>query len=126
MEDLILTKEQLQAYKIIELSIHIQRSIEIFDEINAIDHPMKNKSLTSQLKAIYPALDKQTKLYNELFHVSQDGTSHFYDVIKKNTEYIMEYNLLDKSKICQYLLAHEIDEKSVEGIINKVIKTKYK
>lgn len=124
MENIKLSKEQYQAYNIIELSILFQRSIEILDELNAIDHPIKNKALASQLKAIYPSLDKQTKLYNEMYNVEQEGVSHFYDITKKNSEYIMNFNLLDKALICSFLVAHEIDSKSVEGIINKVIKKK--
>lgn len=126
MEDIKLTNEQYQAYNVIELSILFQRSIEILDELNRINHPIKNKSLASQLKAIYPSLDKQTKLYNEMYNVEQEGVSHFYDITKRNCEYIMNYNLLDKALICSFLVAHEIDSKSVEGIINKVIKTKVK
>jgi len=124
MENIKLSKEQYQAYNVIELSILFQRSIEILDELNAINHPIKNKALASQLKAIYPSLDKQTKLYNEMYNVEQEGVSHFYDITKKNAEYIMNYNLLDKALICSFLVAHEIDSKSVEGIINKVIKKK--
>lgn len=124
MEDITLTKEQYQAYNIIELSIHFQRSTEILDELNNIDHKIKNKPLASQLKAVYPSLDKQTKLYNEMYEVETEGVNHFYDITKRNTEYIMGYNLLDKALICSFLVAHEIDAKSVEGIINKVIKSK--
>jgi hypothetical protein len=124
MTDLKLTPEQYQAYNIIELSILFQRSIEILDDLNAINHKIKNKALASQLKAIYPSLDKQTKLYNEMYNIENEGVSHFYDITKKNAEYIMNFNLLDKALICSFLVAHEIDTKSVEGIINKVIKSK--
>lgn len=126
MENLTLTKEQFQAYKLIELSVYIQSSIEILDELNETNHPLKNKKLASQLKAIYPALDKQTKTYNELFEVNQEGISHFYDVTKRNTEYIMSNNILDKSRICSFLIASEINPTAVEGIINKIIKSKSK
>jgi len=124
MENIKLTKEQFQAYNVIELSILFQRSIEILDELNAIDHPIKNKALASQLKAIYPSLDKQTKLYNEMYNVETEGINHFYDITKRNCEYIMNFNLLDKALICSFLVAHEIDSKAVEGIINKTIKRK--
>jgi len=124
MNNLKLTKEQYQAYNIIELSVLLQRSIDILDELNAIDHKIKNKPLAAQLKAIYPSLDKQTKLYNSMFEVEQEGVSHFYDITKRNSEYIMSNNLLDKALICSFLVAHEIDSKAVEGIINKVIKSK--
>lgn len=124
MDNIKLTKEQYQAYNVIELSILFQRSIEILDELNNIDHKIKNKPLASQLKAIYPSLDKQTKLYNSMFEVEQEGVSHFYDITKRNAEYIMSFNLLDKALICSFLVAHEIDSKAVEGIINKIIKSK--
>lgn len=122
MENLKLTKEQCQAYKLIELSIHFQRSIEIIDELEEIKHQIKNKKLASQLKAIYPSLDKQCHVYNEMFKAEEEAVSHFYDITKRNAEYMMNYNLLDKALICSFLVAHEIDSKAVEGIINKTIK----
>ena len=122
MENLKLTKEQCQAYKLIELSINFQRSIEIIDELEGIKHQIKNKTLASQLKAIYPSLDKQCHIYNEMFKAEEEAVSHFYDITKRNAEYMMNYNLLDKALICSFLVAHEIDSKAVEGIINKTIK----
>lgn len=124
MVNLKLSEKQFQAYNLIELSILFQRAIEILDDLNAIDHKLKNKALASQLKALYPSLDKQTKQYNEMYNAEQEGVSHFYDITKKNAEYIMNYNLLDKALICSFLIAHEINTKAVEGIINKVIKEK--
>jgi len=122
MEELTLTKEQYIGYNVVELSVLFQRSIEILDELKQIDHKFKNKALQSQLTAIYPSLDKQTKLYNEFYNVSTEGITSFYDVTKKNAEYIMNYNILDKALICNFLMAHEKDPKSVEGIITKILK----
>jgi len=112
----------MHAYKVIEFSIHVQRSIEILDEINDLNHPMKNKKLASQLKGIYPSLDKQTKLYNELFDASQEGAAYFYDTTKQNTQFIMSKDILDQALFCQFKMAHSKDTKSVEGIIHKVLK----
>jgi hypothetical protein len=122
MEDLRLTKEQKIGYNLIELRILFQRSIEILDELKSMDHRSKNNSLNSQLKALIPSLEKETKKYNEIYEVESEGTSHFYNVTVTNSQYIMSYSLLEKALICSFLIAHEIDSKSVEGIINKVIK----
>jgi hypothetical protein len=122
MEDLKLSEEQLFAYSLIELRILFQRAIEIMDVVNRMDHKSKNKALNSQLKAIYPALDKETKKFNEIYEVDGEGVSHFYDIVVKNSQYIMGYGLLDKALICSFLVSHEMDPKAVEGIINKTIK----
>jgi hypothetical protein len=122
MESLHLTNEQMQAYSLIELSIHLQRSIEILDDINQTNHPLKNKKLSSQLKGLYPSLDKQTKLYNHLFTVSSEGISHFYDTVKQNSQFIMSNSILDQALFSQFKIAHLEDSKSVEGIIHKVLK----
>ena len=57
-----------------------------------------------------------------MFKAEEEAVSHFYDITKRNAEYMMNYNLLDKALICSFLVANEIDSKAVEGIINKTIK----
>mgnify|MGYP001618654758 CR=1 FL=1 len=117
------TKEQEQAYKIIELSVHLQRSIEILDDLNLLDHPLKNKKLASNLKAVYPSIDKQTKLYNEFYNANPLITQHFYEVVRENSRFIMSNNIIDQSKISNYLMAHEINSSSLEGIVTKILKS---
>lgn len=119
-----LDTELQQKYSIIELGIHIQRAVEILDDLNITNHPLKNKKLNQQLKGVYGVLDKETKLYNELHAISSDDTYHFYDVIKENSRIIMKNHLVDKSLVCSFLVAHEHNPKAVEGIINKTLKSK--
>lgn len=69
-------------------------------------------------------LEKETKNYSEIYGVSPDGTNQFYDTIVQNAKFIRGHHLLDQSLICSFLVAHEKDPKAVEGIINKVLKTK--
>ena len=111
-----------QKYDIIELGIHIQRSVEIMDNLNLKNHPLKNKKLNQQLKGVYGVLDKETKLYNELHAVSADDLYHFYDVIKENSKIIMKNHLVDKSLVCSFLVAHEANPKAAEGVINKILR----
>ena len=122
MENLKITKEQHQAYKLIDLCINFQWSIKIIDELEGIKQQSRNKKLVSQVKTIYRSLDKQSQINNEMFKAEEEAVSHFYDITKRNAEYMMNYNLLDKALICSFLVAHEIDSKAVEGIINKIIK----
>lgn len=122
MTDLKLTEQQKSAYDQIELRIIFQRAIDILD---FSIHKSKNKSLHSQLKALMPALEKETKKYNDIYEVESEGVSHFYDITVQNSQYIMGYGLLDKALICSFLVAHELDPKAVEGIVNKTIKRKY-
>ena len=117
-----LPAELQQKYSIIELGIHIQRAVEILDDLNITDHPLKNKKLNQQLKGVYGVLDKETKLYNELHTVSADDTYHFYDVIKENSKIIMKNHLVDKSLVCSFLVAHDANPKAAEGIINKILR----
>lgn len=119
---MILPPELAQKYSIIELGIHIQRAVEILDDLNITDHPLKNKKLNQQLKGVYGVLDKETKLYNELHTVSADDTYHFYDVIKENSKIIMKNHLVDKSLVCSFLVAHEANPKAAEGVINKILR----
>jgi hypothetical protein len=118
-------KEQLIANKTISLYVKVQLMIEDLDDLNNLDAKFGNKKLASQLKAIYPALDKETKKYNEFYQVAEDGTNHFYDVIKQNVHYMMDFNLLDQSFICKALQAKELNLSAIEGIINKILKTNY-
>lgn len=122
MNDLILTKEQFIANRVIQLRICIQIAIETLDELNAKDIRFGDKKLNQMLKAIYPSLDKETKKYNELFEVSEESVGHFYNVTQQNLFYIMSNELLDRSKICSYLLAYEKNKKAIEGIIEKILK----
>lgn len=120
MTDLRLTAEQQQAYQAIELRILFQRAIEILDDLKKTK--FKNKSLQSQLTAIYPSLDKQTKIYDELYKASSAGVTDFYNTVVTNNLYIMNYNIIDQALISFFLTCHEKSPKAVEGILNKVIK----
>ena len=122
MTDLVFTdKQQLIANKVISVAVKVQLMIEELDELNQLDVRFGNKKLAAQLKAIYPALDKETKKYNEFYQVAEGGTNHFYDVIQQNVHYMMDFNLLDQSFICRALQAKEKNLKAVEGILNKVL-----
>lgn len=117
-----LSKEHITGYNLIELRINLQRAIEILDDLDLQKNPLGNKPLNTHLKGLIEPLDKQTKRYNDMFDVSQEGTMTFYSTVKDNERFIMQHHLLDKALICGFLHAHELNPKACEGIINKIIK----
>lgn len=120
-----LTEDQYIGYCEIELRIIMQRAIEILDEFKRLKYKSKNQTLQAGLKAIYPSLDKETKKYNDIFDKSEEGTSHFYNVVTANASLVMSDHLLNKAIINAALAAHELNPKAVEGIINKIILEKF-
>lgn len=120
-----LTKEQLINYNEIELRVILQQAIEILDFFKANDVKFKNQSLNTQLKALYPALDKDTKKYDEMFNATEWGTTVFYDVVKASSSLVMTLPMPKKMIINQFVAAYNTNEKAVQGIINKVLKDKF-
>ena len=121
-----LTPQQEVNFKKIELRILIQRAAEVIDDLNDIERKNglkeKNKSLHSQLKAIYPTLDKETKKYDEIYKASEEGTTVFYEIVKRNIQLVMHRNLLDKNFILCCFEAKEKNEKALMGVIQKILK----
>lgn len=121
-----LTPQQQINFKKIELRILIQQATEVIDEINSIERKNglkeKNKSLQSQLKAIYPTLDKETKKYDEIYNASEEGTTVFYEIVKRNIQLVMNRNLIDKNFILCCFEAKQKNEKALMGVIQKIIK----
>lgn len=125
-----LTKEQELGYLQIELRVIVQRAIEIIDELKYLQEYLKthsddiktNKKLQAQLRAVYGPLDKETRKYNDIFEASEEGTTAFYNITQANALLVMRNHLLDKSFLCQALMAHEQNPKAIEGIIDKILK----
>ena len=121
-----ITPQQELNFKKIELRILFQHAIEVIDDINNIELKNgikeKNKSIQSQLKAIYPALDKETKKWNEIYEASEEGTSVFYEIVKRNVQLVMHKNLLDKNFILCCFEAKQKNEKALMGVIQKILK----
>jgi hypothetical protein len=125
-----LTKEQELGYLQIELRVIIQRAVEIIDEVKYLSEYLKihsedlktNKKLQAQLRAVYGPLDKETRKYNDIFEASEEGTTAFYNITQANALLVMRNHLLDKSFLCQALMAHEQNPKAIEGIIDKILK----
>lgn len=121
-----LTPQQELNFKKIELRILIQRTTKVIDEINDTERKNglkeKNKSLQSQLKAIYPTLDKETKKYDEIYKASEEGVTVFYEIVKRNVQLIMNRNLIDKNFILCCLEAKQKNEKALMGVIQKILK----
>lgn len=116
-----LTQQQQQGYNLIELRIINQRYIELLDDLDVANSPFKNKKLNQQLKGVYPVIDKETKKYNAMYDVSPEGTTQFYDTTCENAKFIMQDNLLNKTLICGFLMAHEKNSELIETIINQIL-----
>lgn len=119
-----LSKQQERNFNQIELRIVNQRYIEILDDLLTYNLPTNNKKLRAGLKATYAMLEKETKSYNELFEVTPEGASAFFDICEANTKLIMSFNLLDKNLINKCLVANQINPKALEGILDKILKEK--
>jgi len=121
-----ITPQQEVNFKKIELRILIQRAAEVIDDLNDIERKQgikeKNKSLKAQLKALYPTLDKETKKYDEIYKASEEGTTVFYEIVKRNIQLVMHRNLLDKNFILCCFEAKEKNEKALMGVIQKILK----
>jgi len=121
-----ITPHQEVNFKKIELRILIQRAAEVIDDLNDIERKQgikeRNKSLKAQLKAIYPALDKETKKYDEIYKASEEGVATFYEIVKRNIQLVMHRNLLDKNFILCCFEAKEKNEKALMGVIQKILK----
>ena len=122
MEDLILDKEQYIANKAIQLRVLFQLAIETLDYLNNVDARYGNKKLGAMLKSIYPALDKETKKYDEIYKASEEGTTVFYEIVKRNVQLIMNRNLIDKNFILCCLEEKQKNEKALMGVIQKILK----
>jgi len=121
-----ITPQQEVNFKKIELRILIQRVAEVIDDLNDIERKQgikeKNKSLKTQLKALYPTLDKETKKYDEIYKASEEGTTVFYEIVKRNIQLVMHRNLLDKNFILCCFEAKGKNEKALMGVIQKILK----
>jgi hypothetical protein len=121
-----ITPQQEVNFKKIELRILIQRAAEVIDDLNDIERKQgikeKNKSLKAQLKALYPTLDKEAKKYDEIYKASEEGTTVFYEIVKRNIQLVMHRNLLDKNFILCCFEAKEKNEKALMGVIQKILK----
>jgi hypothetical protein len=121
-----LTPQQQINFKKIELRILIQQAIESIDWINDVEKKNgikeKNLSLKSQLKAIYPTLDKECKKYNDMYSATEEGTTVFYEIISRNVQLVMHHNLIDKNFILCAFEAKQKNDKALMGVINKILK----
>lgn len=119
-----LTPDQERNFNLIELRVTFQRSIELLDDLLTYNVPTNNKKLRAGLKATYAMLEKETKRYNELFEVTPEGATAFFDICEANAKLIMSYNLLDKNLVNKAIASHRFNPKAVEGILDKVLKEK--
>lgn len=121
-----LTKEQEIGFNQIELRVTLQRAIELIDHLNLNSKEIKNKKLQSNLKSVYTILDKETKKYNDLFEVTQEGTTVFYNIVVDNNLLVMKHNLMNKNLINKAVLANEINPNAMEKALYNIISKQQK
>lgn len=119
-----LTPEQVRNFNLIELRVLNERYLEVLDDLICYNVPTNNKKLRAGLKATYDMLKKETIKYNELFEATPEGTTAFYNICKTNAELIMSGVILDKNFIHKAIAAHRLNQKAVDGIIDKILKEK--
>jgi hypothetical protein len=119
-----LTPEQIRNFNLIELRVLNERYLEVLDDLICYNVPTNNKKLRAGLKATYDMLKKETIKYNELFEATPEGTTAFYNICKTNAELIMSNVILDQNFIQKAIAARRFNRKSVEGIIDKILKEK--
>lgn len=114
-----LNPEQEKVFQMIYLRVLFQISIEIMDNLKgtrAYDGKMRVK-----MNDCYQMLDKYTKNYDELYQASAEGTTAYYLSVVSNVKRLVTLNLPEQTILDSLLSAWEKDEKSMNGIMKKVL-----
>lgn len=119
-----LTPQQEAAFRQIEARVLCQLLIECLDELKTTS--AYRQDLKRKVKPLYELLDKNTKQFDELFNATSEGTTSFYEVMKRNVGLIIGTTLPEKNIINSMVMAYLLDEKATLGIVSKILKAKTK
>jgi len=93
-------------------------------QLEAIKHtPYYNKELKQKINLVLPLLIKaEQHHYDKFFESLSDSTDHVYQVFETFIKRISQVPIYDMENICYMIDAYDKDQKSMNGITNKILK----
>lgn len=94
------------------------------NQLEAIKHTgYYNKELKQKLNLVLPLLIKaEQQHYDKFFENLSDSTDQVYKVFENFIKQISEIPIYDMENICYMIEAYNKDQKSMNGITNKIMK----
>jgi hypothetical protein len=94
------------------------------NQLEAIKHTgYYNKELKQKLNLVLPLLIKaEEKHYDKFFESLSDSTDQVYKVFENFIKRISQIPIYDMENICYIIDAYDKDQKSMNGITNKILK----
>jgi hypothetical protein len=94
------------------------------NHLEEIKHtPYYKKELKNKLNLVLPELIKAEKTdYDSFFNLLGDSTSQVYDVYNAFLTTISKVPIYHMENIINIVRAYEKDKKSIEGIVNKILR----
>lgn len=113
-------EQNLTHFKIIKSIIINQIALNYNDELRHTAH--YKQGLKQKINLLLPELIKCEKEYDEFYNKAEQGTSNIYDEYDKFIQSISSVPMWDCHNIRLIIEAYKIDSKSIEGIVNKILK----
>lgn len=113
-----MAKNQLEV--LLDTVITLQMSVENLDELKKTDfNKQKIKMLINSLiSEIDPIVQKN---YGKIFGIDQETTQHIIGEYERYVKYLSGLNMPDKIMFCQMTEAWNIDKKTVEATLHRII-----
>jgi len=94
------------------------------NQLEAIKHtPYYNKELKQKINLVIPLLIKaEQEHYDKFYNALSDSTDQVYQVFETFIKQISKIPIYDMENICYMIDAYNKDQKSMNGITNKIIK----
>jgi hypothetical protein len=94
------------------------------NQLEAIKHTgYYNKELKQKLNLVLPLLIKaEEKHYDKFFESLSDSTNQVYQVFENFIKRVSQIPIYDMENICYMIDAYDKDQKSMNGITNKILK----
>ena len=91
----------------------------------AVKHtPYYKQNLKNKINLLLPELIKAEKEYDDFFDKLEDSTSEVYEAYDEFIKAIASVPIWDCRNMTAMILAYKEDPKSIEGIVNKILKNK--
>jgi len=94
------------------------------NQLEAIKHTSYYRhSLKAKINSVLPELIKAEKEhYDKFFDKEEKSTSEVYQVFESFIKVISQVPIYDMENICYIIEAYQKDPKSINGIVNKILK----